>query len=285
MATVKCTGLLSRISVMAFLLPFLQVSVDVRAVPVHTYQAGSQIVVPSKVVDGRCPVMKLTAESHQLFYEFCYINDVGSGRNETRDTAYLPAGYDIAADDFSAFEKSLRNQEIVPMSKHCLQYLRPYVCFFFFPFPWPHVTEETCKTTNVTFLKPCHDFCEKTFKACERELEGMFANNVTNPSDLEHLQCHNFKPEETFCIPPPVEEANTSCSTKNASSGSCSQPSDTEDSESTASPTSSSSSCKCANVRDSVTQRTFTAYTYSMGELGDRRTQTRFKAPYDLLYI
>lgn len=260
MAT-KNTGI-SRVSVASLLLSFLHVSMDVAAVPVHTYQAGSQIVIPPRV-DGTCPVVNMTTENHQLFYEFCYIVD---SRNETRDTAYLPGGYESAAEDFSAFEKALRNEEDVPMSDYCLQHLRPFVCFYYFPFSWPRVTAETCsKTDNITYAKPCRDFCEQTFKACETELEKMIASNNSTAGDIEHLQCHNFE-EEGLCIPtPPIEKANTSCSTeRDASSVSCSKSSEEANSENVGSPTSSSKKCNCANVRDSVTQRTFTHYTYSM---------------------
>ena len=261
MTTMNNRGLLSRVSVMSLLLSLLQVTVGGAAVPVHTYQAGSsQIVIPN-IVEGSCPVVNMTAEDHQLFYEFCY--NVDRSRNETRDTAYLPRGYDSAVEDFSAFEDSLRNEESVPMSDYCLEYLRPFVCFFFFPFPWPPVTEQTCKTTNVTYAKPCRDFCEKTFQACQNELGRMIASNKAHAADLEHLQCHNFEQEKSLCIrPPPIApptgEANISCSTGNASSAACSQSSENAD---------SSSSCNCANVRNSVTQRTFTAYSYSMGEV------------------
>lgn len=244
MARVEIAGLVAGACIY---LSLLQASA-VEGVPVHTYQAGEQMAVPSKV-EPRCPVVNMTAEEHPLFYEFCYNVD----RNETRDTAYLPGGYENAAQDFAAFVTPLRNEERVPMSDHCLTYLRPFVCFYLFPFSWPPVTQEDCSSVNVIYFQPCPDFCEGTFEACANELEQMIAMGNASKDDFRHLECHNFEQHNGPCVRPPFAEQEPTVSVNSTGEGAP-----------TVSP--APDTCKCANVRDSVTQRTFTAYTYSLGK-------------------
>lgn len=257
--TTTCRGYQS--SALLFLLATLQLGVIVAA-PVEGSQLESQIVVPgtSSGADGNCPVLKMTAESHQLFYEFCHSVE---GSNGTRDTAYLSYGYKDASKAFEFFVPALTNQLPISMSTYCLAHLRTFACFNFFPFP--HVTKDKCEAAL-----PCRDFCESTTKACESELNWMVANNLVSTEDLTHLSCDKFPEGSTlsggksFCIStPPIDEESASSSTT-TDGDSATSPESSGDSDP---PTVPSSDCKCANVRSHVTQKTFTdkSYTYSMG--------------------